>query len=106
MLETGTAVSAQWRPKVHCEVQELSYHASGMGKENFNVGYWHPGNAEWVSFDAKEELRGVEKAKSDAVEEHAEGIVEVGEEIPGVELRIVDIADGDPEVGWHWTGGE
>ena len=39
MLETGTTISIQWRPKVHCEVQELSYHMSRPGKENIDVGY-------------------------------------------------------------------
>ena len=86
---------------MHCEVQELSYHASRLGKENFDVGCWHPGDVEWASFDAEEELPGVEEAKSDA-----ERIVEVGEEVPGVESRIVDVADGDPEARRHWTGGE
>ena len=56
---------------------------------------------EWTSFNAEEELPGIEEAKSDA-----ERIVEVGEEIPGVESRIVDIADGDLEIGQHWMGGE
>ena len=82
-------------------MQELAYHVSRPGKENFDVGCWHPGNVEWASFDAEEELPGVEEAKSDA-----ERIVEVGEEVPGVESRIVDVADRDPEVGRHWMEGE
>ena len=86
-------------------MQELFYHVSRLRKENFDVGYWHPGNVEWVSFDTEEELLGTDEAKSNTMEEHAEGIVEVGEEIPGVESRIVDIANREPEVRWHWMGG-